>query len=207
MRASRLGRAEVGVREREASTSGCWRVGRLRAKLSWERPEHEGQLSSPLCLHAQSGPAQRAPDTGLLKVQWEELGRGLRGNWLGKVGVRMGVLWTRVSKGNFAWSPEVGRGGTHLLLASESEWDQSTWMGALCSLRISCCGLQVRGPCGTHELLEGLLLSRYRPGSDPGGDSLVMSCGGRPKCGIGGLLCAIGQHLPFHPGGSDLGGD
>lgn len=113
---ARLGRAEVGVREGEASTSGCWRVGRPRAQLSWERPKHEGQLSSPLSLHAQSGPAQRAPDTGLLKVQWEELGRGLRRNWLGEEGVRMGVLWTRVSKRNFAWSPEVGRGRNALAL-------------------------------------------------------------------------------------------
>lgn len=114
--ASRLGRAEVGMRGGEASTSGCWRVGRPRAQLSLERPEHEGQLSSPLSLHAHSGPAQRAPDMGLLKVQWEELGRGVGGNWLGEVGVRMGVLWTRVSKRNFAWSPEVGRGRNTLAL-------------------------------------------------------------------------------------------
>lgn len=86
------GRDEVEMREGEASTSGCWRVGRPRAQLSSERPELEGQLSSPLSLHAHSGPAQRATDTGLLKIQWEELGRGLGRNWLGEVGERMEVL-------------------------------------------------------------------------------------------------------------------
>lgn len=105
-----MGRAEVGVKEGEASTSGCWRVGRPRAQLSWERPEHEGQLSSPLSLHAQSGPAQRAPDTGLLKVQWEELGRGLRRNWLGEVGVRMGVLWTQSFQKELRLEPRSGQG-------------------------------------------------------------------------------------------------
>lgn len=86
------------------------------AQLSSERPEHEGQLSSPLSLHTHSEPAQRAPDTGLLKVQWEELGRRFGGNWLGEVGVRVGVLWIQVSKRNLAWSPEVGRGRNTLAL-------------------------------------------------------------------------------------------
>lgn len=137
MGTSKLGRAEVG--------------GGAAGELADPEPSclWEGRLLPTPCPHTHSGPAQKSPDMGLLKVwvfslwvQREEPGKGIGGNW----------LWGGVNenRSSLGWSfqkelhlelrePEVGA-GAHPLWASESERGQSTWMRALCSLRTTCCG-------------------------------------------------------------------